>query len=255
MSLNGQLNRQERSGDLYQTVLAALLGFQKGLWTAMPGIIQTFDAAAVTCVVQPALQGLQLQPDGNSVWVNMPLLLDVPVVFPRGGGFTLTFPIAAGDEVLVVFASRCIDDWWTASGFANKQAELRMHDLSDGFAIPGPFSQVTKISGISTTSVQLRSNDGAAYVEIASGHVINVVADVVNVTAPNVNVVASAELKVTSPLTRFEGELETTGYLTIRKGHPEELSMATFVSDYNTHTHSGVTVGGGHTGAPDVILP
>lgn len=82
------------------------------VWTALPGIIQTFDAGALTCEVQPAIKGRVTQEDGSIQLVNMPLLLDCPVVFPHGGGCSLTFPIKAGDECLVVFASRGIDYWW-----------------------------------------------------------------------------------------------------------------------------------------------
>jgi hypothetical protein len=86
-------------------------------------------------------------------------LVNVPVVFPGGGGFALTFPLKAGDEALVVFSSRCIDYWWV-SGKISQQAELRMHSLSDGFAIVGPKSVPNVLSSIDTANVQLRSNDG-----------------------------------------------------------------------------------------------
>jgi hypothetical protein len=35
-----------------------------------------------------------------------------------------------------------------------------MHDLSDAFCIVGPQSQAKKIGGISTSAVELRSDDG-----------------------------------------------------------------------------------------------
>jgi hypothetical protein len=85
--------------------------------------------------------------------------VDVPVIFPRGGGCTLTFPVKAGDECLLIFADRCIDFWWQNGG-VQKPVDLRMHDLSDAFAIVGPQSQAHKISGISTSAAQLRTDDG-----------------------------------------------------------------------------------------------
>ena len=41
--------------------------------------------------------------------VALPLLVDVPVVFPRGGGVTLTLPVVPAMSAFVVFADRCID--------------------------------------------------------------------------------------------------------------------------------------------------
>ncbi|MFW8450019.1 Gp138 family membrane-puncturing spike protein, partial [Klebsiella pneumoniae] len=69
---------------------------------------------------------------GAQVSVNLPLLVDVPVVFPRGGGCTLTFPVKPGDECLVIFADRCIDFWWQSGGI-QEPVDERMHDLSDAF--------------------------------------------------------------------------------------------------------------------------
>jgi Phage protein Gp138 N-terminal domain len=153
-----------------------LEGWQSGLWTAMPGIVQSVDFSAMTCTVQPSIKGSIQAFDGLVQSVNYPLLLDVPIVFPQAGGFILTFPMAMGDEVLVVFASRCIDAWWQSGGTNNLPMEARMHDLSDGFCIPGPRSQPNVISGISADSVQLRSNDGTSYVEIQASGNINIVA-------------------------------------------------------------------------------
>ena len=159
------MDRRERVGDPQAAMLAVLDGKQSEIWTALPGIVQSFNAAKRTVVVQPTTRARVQAQDNSFSWVQMPLLLDCPVFFPGGGGCTLTFPIAANDECLVIFASRCIDAWWQSGGIQN-QAELRMHDLSDGFAFVGVSSVPNVIGSISTTTVQLRSNDGNAYVEI-----------------------------------------------------------------------------------------
>ncbi|WP_457849452.1 hypothetical protein, partial [Staphylococcus aureus] len=46
---------------------------------------------------------------------------------------------------------------------------MRMHDLSDGFAILGFRSQPRALSNISTTSAQLRSDDGATFIDLNPG--------------------------------------------------------------------------------------
>ncbi len=152
-SLNSQIGSKEQyDGSLVQKILSTLK-------VAMPGIIQSFDPDTVTAVVQPAIKGYDpgAADDGS---LDLPMLVDVPVIFQRGGGCTLTFPVSAGDECLVIFADRCIDFWWQNGG-VQKPVDPRMHDLSDAFAIVGPQSQARKISGISTSAVELRSDDGA----------------------------------------------------------------------------------------------
>lgn len=150
---------QTRSGDLAETFKSERDTTKSQIRVALPGIVQSFDPDAVTAVVQPAIRSVETDNDGNRITKNYPLLVDVPVVFPRGGGCTLTFPVKEGDECLVIFADRCIDFWWQSGG-VQEPVDDRQHDLSDAFCIVGPQSQAQKISDISTSAVELRSDDG-----------------------------------------------------------------------------------------------
>lgn len=161
------MDRNQLLNDTETAFRYALDGRQATLWTAMPGIVKSVDFDAMTLEVQPAIQGVVTNADSSTKLVNLPLLLDVPICFPSAGGFSLTFPIAEGDEVLVIIASRCIDAWWQNGG-VGVPIENRMHDLSDGFAIPGPKSQPNVISGISSGSVQLRDDAGTFYLGLNS---------------------------------------------------------------------------------------
>lgn len=94
---------QTRSGDLAETFKSERETTKNQIRVALPGIVQSFAPDAVTAVVQPAIRYVEIDNDGNRITKNYPLLVDVPVVFPRGGGCTLTFPVKAGDECLVIF--------------------------------------------------------------------------------------------------------------------------------------------------------
>lgn len=174
------MDQKERSADTTAALKTALSGWQRGMWTAMPGIILDFNPADCTATVQVAITAVVLKQDpktGKQTPTNTTItpLPKVPVIFPGGGGFSLTFPIAEGDEVLVVFASRCIDAWWQSGGVQN-QIEQRAHDLSDGIAIAGLRSVPRVPASISGTTTQLRSDDGLTYVELAGGGIVNIVA-------------------------------------------------------------------------------
>lgn len=162
------MDRAQLLNDAEEAMRLVLDGRQSCIWTAIPGIIQSVDLDAMTCEVQPAIQGSIEDENGRIQSVDLPLLVDVPIVFPGGGGFRITFPLEADDEVLVVFASRCIDAWWQSGG-TQRPVEMRMHDLSDGFAIPGPCSQPEIISGISATDLEIRNNAGTTLLSITSG--------------------------------------------------------------------------------------
>lgn len=134
------------------------------LRVACPGIIQSFDSETQTVTVQLALRE-ELTKDFTKEWVNVPLLLDVPIIIPRAGQYCITMPIHIGDECLVIFADMCIDAWFTYGGVQN-QLEKRRHDLSDAFAILGAWSQPRRIKNYAIDSCQIRNDDGSSYVEI-----------------------------------------------------------------------------------------
>mgnify|MGYP003647889382 CR=1 FL=1 len=232
------MNRAERTGDDIEALRTFIDGRQSGMWTALPGVVVSVNFVKQTVSIQPSLLIGVLDPaTGVSSNVTMPLLVDVPICWPRGGGYALTFPIAVGDEVLVVFASRCIDSWWQAGGTANPPAENRMHDLSDGFAIFSPTSQPKKLVAVSSTSVQLRNQFNSSYVEIAPGDVINITAygGTVNVTTDTANVSAASVVvnSDTSSVTAATSATITAPTITLASSDVK-IGTNTFIS----HTHS-----------------
>ena len=150
------------------------------VWTALPGVIQSVTNNGNTVEVQPAINGRIRQRDGTYKPIQMPKLVDVPICWQGGGGATWTFPVSAGDECLVVFSSRCIDNFWL-NGFVppagqkgadgkpvnvlNNPPEYRMHNLSDGFAIIGVRSKKRAFASFDTTTARLRTDDDSCYVE------------------------------------------------------------------------------------------
>jgi len=217
------MDRRSLLNDPEETMRLVLDGRQSTIWTALPCIVTSVNLNKMTLEAQPAIQGSTYDENGNAAAVNLPLLVNVPVVFPSAGGFTITFPITSGDEVLIVFSSRCIDAWWQSGG-VQRPIEMRMHDLSDGFAIPGPRSQTRLVPSISTTGCQIRNDSGSAYIEIAADGKIKLVSPV--------------EIDITTPTLKVSGAIVATGEIT---GNNIALS---------THHHSGVTPGGGITGGP-----
>ena len=233
------MNRDERLDDPEESLRLALENAQSQIWTATPAIVQAVNLAAQTLSVQPAIQGTLSNPDGTTQTVNLPLLVDVPIVWPRAGGFALTFPIAVGDEVLVVFGARCIDSWWQ-SGSVGAPAEARMHDLSDGFAILAPTSQPKKFANVSSTNVQLRDTAGTTYVEITPGGKARVVgASAIDIEAPTINLNGASAVNVTAPTIALNGQVtQASG----------SFSIGGIV--FGTHKHTGVQSGPSNTGGP-----
>lgn len=148
------------------------------------GVIQSFDAGNQTATVKVAFQQVNtIQPDGTREVSDYPLHLVVPVVFPAGGGFTLTFPVNAGDECVLLYNDRQLDDWFY-SGAGSVPSIGRLHDLSDAIAIVGLRNATRSLAGVSASATQLRSDDGETYVEVGPGK-IQLVADEVVIHGRN----------------------------------------------------------------------
>jgi len=209
----------ERMDDPNEQQKAAIENEMAQMHVAIPGIIESFDAASQTASVQPAImEDVKIGADDTKP-TNLPLLTQVPVQFPRAGGYSITFPVQKGDECLVVFGDSCIDGWWQSGG-VQQQMETRRHDLSDAMAILG-ITSTGKVIGktgaaFSTGSMQIRSDDGGTYIELAG---------------ENINIKAT---KVT-----IDGELEVTGE-TIISGIA-----------FTPHVHGGIVSGGDKTAPPE----
>ena len=156
--------------------------FGADLRVACPGIVESFDATAQTATVNVALRE-KINIDGNLEWTDIPTLVDVPVLFPRAGGYAITFPVQAGDECLVIFCDLCIDAHWQSGGVQN-QIDKRRHDLSDGMAIITGTSQPNRLSNVSNSTFQIRNNEGTALMEI-SGTTVNILGGTVNIMNRN----------------------------------------------------------------------
>jgi hypothetical protein len=186
------MRRLERWEEPANAVGAAIRGNQKELWTAIPGIVQSFNAQHNTVEVVAAIQRKRRLPNGT--WINETRkpCVDVPVHFQSGGGFTLTVPVKAGDECLLVFSSRCIDGWWDKGGVQPQKID-RMHDPSDGFAILGTRSRPRALQNVSADTVQLRSDDGKTLIEIDAHQAVRIV--------------ASTKVRLETPLLEVTGKI------------------------------------------------
>lgn len=103
--------------------------------------VQTFDKVkqVVTCTMSYTRSYKNRDPVTGKYKITQqdyPILMDLPVVFLRGGKTGMTFPISKGDECVVMFNDRSIDAWFE-SGQKQAPTSIRMHDISDGFALIG----------------------------------------------------------------------------------------------------------------------
>lgn len=218
----GYLDRDEQfSGDMDAAHRSQIEGRLKELHTMLPGIIQSFDANKQTATVLPAIKRIFTEQGP----VNLPLCVDVPVAFPGGGDFFLTFPVQPGDECILMFSERAIDNWYDKGG-TQLPSEYRLHDLSDGVAIVGLNSQPRKLAGVQATGAELRTRDRSCFIRLEAG-----------------NIYIQGNLVITGTVTQT-GDTVQTGKITA------SVDVVANGTSLHNHKHSGVTTGSGQTGTP-----
>lgn len=109
------------------------------LHTALPAKVVAYDPATQSADVQPIWQRKIELPDGEVVSIGMPQVNKAPVYMPAGGGFRVSFPLQAGDFVMLLVAQRSLDAWLNSPTpeEVNAPGDPRKHSLSDAMVIPG----------------------------------------------------------------------------------------------------------------------
>ena len=199
--------------------------------TCCPGVIDSFNPTTMTVEVVPALRKLYFADGEAGVWMDLPMVVDVPVVVLSGGDFAITFPIQQGDECLLLFSERAIDNWHE-TGNVSELAHARTHSLSDAFALVGVRSKPNVVTNYNTDEIEIRSKDGQTRIRMNAAGWIHLEQGDLHVDIGNEQIV------MTATTVKINGQLQVTGDI---------ISGAISLEH---HVHSGVQTGGGTSGPP-----
>ena len=191
--------------DWAEIVQAAIASALFDTHTAMPGQVVAVHTDASgrgqLADVRPCLRNALAMADdaeGFAPFVeeDLPIIPRVPIAFPQGGGFAITWPLAAGDFVLLVFAERSIDQWLATASKSRQVAistgDLGTHTLDGAVALPlGPAPLGHLLSPVSSTAMRLGSDTGKA----------------IYVTSSKVNLGSSAPTDSVALASKVEDEL------------------------------------------------
>jgi hypothetical protein len=147
---------------LPEAVRAAVEYSLLGLHTAMPGRIENYDAARNKATVKPLIK--RVLADGKVE--SLPVISNVPVVFPRTAAASLRFKVAKGDGVVLIFAERALERW-LANGGEQEPGKPRHHDMNDAIAFLGAYSFAEPPSDDGSADVLLKA--GVASLRLDGG--------------------------------------------------------------------------------------
>lgn len=141
--------------------------------TSMPGQVVAVHSDASSkrqyCDVRPCLRRC-LEADEASavpfVEEELPVIPRVPIGYPQGGGWFVSYPLQPGDFVTLVFSERSIDRWIATAKKARQQSistgDVGTHTLDGAIALPvGPAPAGELLEGVSGADMVLGHVSGS----------------------------------------------------------------------------------------------
>ena len=135
------------SPTLAQVLDTALEGALANVHTCSWGYVTSYDAATQRATVQVAPRRMWTDDEGTRRTERPAPLLNVPVIFPGSGPYSITWNIANGDWVLLLFAETAMDSWHEGGQTDVDSGDRRRHSLSDAVAIPGLRPRTAPVAG------------------------------------------------------------------------------------------------------------
>lgn len=133
--------------------------------TSLPAKVTAFYPERQMIDVQPLLLRSRAV-DGVLTTFPQPIINNVPIEYPAGGGWSMTWPLTVDDLVMLSFCQRSIDLWLDAtSGELVDPVDSRMHDLSDAVARSlSARPKTDPIADISRTDLRIVHDSGVSLV-------------------------------------------------------------------------------------------
>lgn len=222
------MRENSKSPGLAELIRMAIRQNQAELHVSLPGRVEAYDASQQIADIQPLLQRVLVDEDGTELpEETLPIIHDVPVAFPRGGGCFLSWPLVEGDLVQLFFVERSMDQYMGGDGEITKPLDYRMHNLSDAVAYPGCYPRNLSLADAHAENA-VWGIDGGTQIHVKNGEI--------DLGSENAADFVALAQKVFDEIDALRSTVNT------------------FVTTYNTHIHT-TTATIGPSAVPGVIAP
>lgn len=218
------------------------------LQTSVPGIIDEAtvgDDGVLRVSAYSAIRLKFIDPETRAVqYIDAPKITNIPVAVNQceGLGLSVTIPIRHGQLCTLIFSQRSLDNFATSGQISNPTegedaatCTVRCFDYTDAMCFIGVMTPANNISGYSQEAVELRNGDRSVCVSVYPNS-ISLKQGEANISLSGNNIT------MTAASITINGHEFTTSAVTLDA--PTTING----SDFDSHTHSGVTGGSGTTG-------
>jgi len=164
------------------------------------GIVQSFNPTTQTASITLAYKKTVFKTSPvnevpQAVLTDYPPLTDVPVISLGGGAASLTFPIKKGDECLLLFNDRDLDNWFQG-GPPQGVATRRTHSFSDAVALVGLRSAPNALANFDAARAVLRNGNAMVGVGTELVKIANEVTTLKTIINGLIDIIAAATVAV-----------------------------------------------------------
>lgn len=144
--------------ELLRLTQAATLG---RIHTITPAVIVAYDPVKQRATVQPTIRIPRTNPEtGAREFNKVDVISNCPVLWPSGGGFSITFPLAIGDPVTLLIAERSTDEYRATGAQDVSPQDARRFDWTDALVLPAwrPFADPLPPTGYDPSAMVLSAS-------------------------------------------------------------------------------------------------
>ncbi len=203
--------------------------------TQLPAKIVSYDAATRKAQVQ-ILTNIKNEEDE---YLQIPVLLDVPVDIPSGGGFYSHFPLKAGDLGRINIFSKDIDNYKSFGDSINVDNESNFKNFSNAIFVKDfqPFNKT--LAGISNDNLVIGREDGKFLLEFTPDNELKITQD------SGIEIFIDKDKQITVKQNETQRiKLDSSGILTI---DVEKFNVNSKVTNINAASTINMT-------APGIVL-
>lgn len=179
----------------------------------LPAKVVKYDFTKQKVSVKPLINKVF----GDDSFLELPIINNVPLMFPASGGASITMPVNVGDIVELRFCQGSLEEWLN-NGTESTPDDSRSHDLTDAIATPGlrPFNVTSPASNNEDLEIKYKGSkitidkkgkvviNSSDETDIIASSKISVIATDVEVTSTTAKVTAVSTI-IASPNIKLGG--------------------------------------------------
>lgn len=198
---------EQRVKGLEDSMARILADFQNRLHTGCPAVVESYNEDEKRVDVRIPFREIYDVPDGTIREHGWPLIPDVPVKFPKSGGFIVTWPLEAGDIVWISWSMYPTGEWQASDGKTDVYQEAGRHLASDMFCDPdSPFLEKNNPGKSKPKSWYLQHVNGKIALELTPDGIANLTCNRLNIGSDSASTALAKANTVDDRLSALEAK-------------------------------------------------